>query len=73
MVNYGYITDNSYVTQSGDVVWNFERYNEDETLTSYTGIETSYNISSSKVFIIGNSTQMREWLYEFKPIVDDIY
>ncbi len=67
MNKYGYITDQSYNTQEGDVVWNFDRYNQDQTVTSYVGIETTRNITSEKVTIIGTAEEFREWLNRYNP------
>jgi len=68
MRKYGYIIDNSYAPQANDDVWNFDRYNADGTTTEYTGIETSRNITSNKVVIIGDNISMRAWIKEHLPL-----
>ena len=67
MNKYGYITDGSYSTQESDVTWVFTRYNQDGTTTDYTGIETTRNITSNKVVIIGNNLEFSGWLSQYAP------
>lgn len=67
LIKYGYIVDDTYKPQDSDIVWSFQRYNQDGTTTEYTGIETTRNITSNKVVIIGNNLEFRDWLSQYAP------
>jgi len=67
-IKYGYI-DGSFTPQEGDVIWNFDRYNENQTTTSYQGIKSARNLSGENIVIIGDNVDFREWLHEFEPDV----
>ena len=72
MINYGYIVDNTFEAQEGDLTWNFTRWNQDQTATNYSGIETTRDLSSdNKVVIIGSREAMTNWLYEYSPQDED--
>lgn len=72
MINYGYIIDNTFETQEVDLTWDFVKWNQDQTTTNYSGIETSRDLSAdNKVVIIGNREAMANWLYEYVPQDED--
>jgi len=66
---YGYIIDKlSFNGQADDVQWNFQKINEDESVTDYYGIETSRDLSGDEnIIIIGNAESFVEWIKEFTP------
>lgn len=72
MTHYGYIVDNTFETQQEDLTWDFVRWNQDQTTTSYSGIETIRDLSAdNKVVIIGDKQTMANWLYEYAPTDED--
>lgn len=72
MTHYGYIVDNTFETQQEDLTWDFVRWNQDQTTTSYSGIETIRDLSAdNKVVIIGDKQTMANWLYEYVPTDED--
>jgi len=72
MTHYGYIVDNTFETQQEDLTWDFVRWNQDQTTTSYSGIETIRDLSAdNKVVIVGDKEVMANWLYEYAPTDED--
>lgn len=72
MTHYGYIVDNTFETQQEDLTWDFVRWNQDQTTTSYSGIETIRDLSAdTKVVIVGDKEVMANWLYEYAPTDED--
>ncbi len=71
MINYGYIKDFSKYTQhEDDIVWDFERMDEDGSVTQYKGIETKRRPKDKNLFFIGDKAAFREWKTEFE--IDDL-
>jgi hypothetical protein len=66
MNHYGYITDNSYELSYTAITWDFVRYNEDQSTTAYTGIESTVTIESDKVVMFDTPTAFNNWRYEFQ-------
>ena len=67
---YGYITDHTYVVPNTAITWDFVRYNEDQSITSYTGIESTISIESDKVVMFDTPTAFNNWRYKFQPEED---
>jgi len=70
MNKYGYITDNTYELSDTAITWEFVRYNEDQSTTSYTGIESTISIESDKVVMFETPTAFNNWRYGFQPEED---
>ena len=65
MNKYGYITDNTYEVADTAITWDFVRYNEDQSTTAYTGIESTIAIDSDKVVMFESPQAFNTWKYEF--------
>lgn len=67
MIVYGYIIDlGQWNPEAGDIEWPFDRTNQDQTTTSYNGIETPRDLSGdNNVVIIGDNRSFKVWLNEF--------
>jgi len=67
MNHYGYITDNTYIVPNTAITWDFVRYNEDQSTTSYIGIESTEPIDDNKVTMFATPDAFNNWKYEFQP------
>jgi hypothetical protein len=63
---YGYIINQeSFTKRDGDVLWDFVRYNENQSTTAYTGIESTVIIESDNVVMFDTPTAFNAWRCEF--------
>lgn len=60
---YGYTTG-SFTPQGDDIAWPFTAYDGGKVLISFTGVETSRDVSGENVFIVGDETEFGNWARE---------
>lgn len=67
MVKYGYITGSFDIDTEQDVIWEFERINEDSSISYFIGIETIREVNKDNVILFASSIDFTKWLNEFQP------
>ena len=67
MVKYGYITGSFDIDTEQDVIWEFERINEDSSISYFIGIETIREVNKDNVILFASSIDFNKWLNEFQP------
>jgi hypothetical protein len=75
MRKYGYITNyDAYFQEektSDEVVWDFERKEENGTISNYIGIECTSRTDFTNMVIIGDADKFNAWLNEHGVVHDD--
>ena len=66
-VKYGYITGSFDIDTEQDVIWEFERINEDSSISYFIGIETIREVNKDNVILFASSIDFTKWLNEFQP------
>ncbi len=72
MIKYGIITDDSLVKKNEEVTWEFQKKEEDESISNYKGIEFINRSDMSKIQVIGTSQDFITWLNEFGAVESEI-
>ncbi len=72
MIQFGYILNiNLFTPRGNDLIWPVSRYNEDQSITNYHGIQTMRDLSEDDNIIIkGDGDSFNDWIGEFYPYED---
>ncbi len=71
MIYYGYITDlNDFDQQEEDIIWQFDRYNEDQTTTEYNCIKTLRDLGENPYAVMYEDKEsFNNWRKQYAPVL----
>lgn len=60
---YGYLINENYEPKQGELTWEFQRIEADQSIKTYIGFESENQASTTdKYVVIGNSNEFYTWL-----------